>query len=419
MQGRSDTGRRMADAGAMEGGVGSGIPSLPDREAGGGGDPSAAVAAPLAAAEEEEEGSGSDGGMGGVEEEQEEEQPLAPRAALGGKQHGRAGWEFSSFESRRVEPAYRGPGDAKPQELFTEHPRGPTALVGAIVICVMLGMVFILIGIDGGLGVEGRPWVLAWYLGMLGVGFICLCLLGLVNLSDPGSLGVYANPPPDLVQAVEEAKEKGYEESDERVHGDTTGGAWREFFATNGLHRDCNRRWTRRDADGEMERFCTTCNVWRPPRATHCSTCNVCVRNFDHHCPWVGICIGQYNHRWFFLFLICCGLGIGLIAALGINVLVVLALYDDPNGWMRWEPYIVVICLLYLVPCGLSLSCAGVGHACMVCSDTTTKKVLKPDAVQGGNEKNACGNFTKICCAPVRTKYDVVRQAHTDGPEAV
>eukprot|EP00347_Sterkiella_histriomuscorum_P016348 403353536 len=51
-------------------------------------------------------------------------------------------------------------------------------------------------------------------------------------------------------------------------------------------------------------KFCNTCQIYRPPRATHCNSCDNCVHEFDHHCKWLGNCIGNRNYKSFLWFLV-------------------------------------------------------------------------------------------------------------------
>ena len=56
------------------------------------------------------------------------------------------------------------------------------------------------------------------------------------------------------------------------------------------------------------ERKCITCQIIRPPGASHCRICDNCVFDFDHHCVFISNCVGRRNHKYFVLFLVWGGL---------------------------------------------------------------------------------------------------------------
>lgn len=56
------------------------------------------------------------------------------------------------------------------------------------------------------------------------------------------------------------------------------------------------------------DRYCETCKIARPPKASHCRECDQCVKNFDHHCYFVANCIGERNWGNFISFLVFCSL---------------------------------------------------------------------------------------------------------------
>ena len=79
-----------------------------------------------------------------------------------------------------------------------------------------------------------------------------------------------------------------------------------------------------------MLKYCFSCEIFKPLRATHCAICNNCVHGFDHHCLWLGTCIGGGNYVDFLLYILCLQGSILLLVALSLYQFA--ALFEDGNA---------------------------------------------------------------------------------------
>ena len=81
-----------------------------------------------------------------------------------------------------------------------------------------------------------------------------------------------------------------------------------------------------------LVKFCETCRIWRPPRASHCATCNNCVQRFDHHCPWLGNDIGIRNYRSYFTFVSSSAVGTLIMMVAAVWSIILKVQIHSANG---------------------------------------------------------------------------------------
>jgi len=155
-------------------------------------------------------------------------------------------------------------------------------------------------------------------------------------------------------------------------------------------------------------KWCHTCRIWRPPRASHCSECNVCVERFDHHCPWMGQCIGRRNYRFFLGFVISVCLLCLYTAGFSLYAFGRVVVSLTPNvpldavfqsfervpvtGGMLLFPLLILCCVG-------PLACY---HCSLVCDNKTTNEEIK--VPYGGQNPFARGwkrNCQDACCSPL------------------
>lgn len=130
-------------------------------------------------------------------------------------------------------------------------------------------------------------------------------------------------------------------------------------------------------------KWCSTCKIIRPPRASHCPDCDNCVLRFDHHCPFVNNCVGQRNYLFFVSFVtsVCC-LALSVIPML---LWTVSRISDSSSHKKDVDEMDNDSVLFYvLITIGAAAGCAGLlvlllwgYHMFLICMGITTKEHWK------------------------------------------
>ncbi|XP_003970199.1 palmitoyltransferase ZDHHC9 isoform X3 [Takifugu rubripes] len=152
-------------------------------------------------------------------------------------------------------------------------------------------------------------------------------------------------------------------------------------------------------------KYCYTCKIFRPPRASHCSICDNCVDRFDHHCPWVGNCVGKRNYRYFYLFTMSLSLLTIYIFTFDIVHVVMRSVDNGFLNTLKETPGTV----LELLVCFFTLwSVVGLTgfHTYLISLNQTTNEDIKgswsgKNRVQNPySHKNIIKNCCEVLCGP-------------------
>ena len=171
------------------------------------------------------------------------------------------------------------------------------------------------------------------------------------------------------------------------------------------------------DGEGGEPRWCHTCMLWRPPRASHCSHCGFCVREFDHHCGVVQNCIGERNRRPFTLIIVFAGVAACALFAAAIlwaNSIVVAAAASATSSvdgeksggnddiWGNGYWYLSLFMACYFAGQALAFGMSGIGILMQSGLGLTAKRASmgKEASVTCGDLKRAPCTLAKFWLAP-------------------
>ncbi|QCD84983.1 probable protein S-acyltransferase 5 [Vigna unguiculata] len=158
-------------------------------------------------------------------------------------------------------------------------------------------------------------------------------------------------------------------------------------------------------------KYCDTCMLYRPLRASHCSVCDNCVERFDHHCPWVGQCIGLRNYRFYYMFVFSATLLCLYVHAFCWVYIVRIKDFEKVSIWRAMSKTIASTALIiYTFVCVWFVGGLAVFHTYLISTNQSTYENFKYryDPQTNPYNRGIFNNFREVFCSripPSKNKF--------------
>ena len=206
-------------------------------------------------------------------------------------------------------------------------------------------------------------------LSVAGLTLICIILFLLTSYSDPGYI---PRKEIQVLLGIQDETRQLFGISCERTN--TSEKVYLDEEAKLQIENEFDERLLLTDdLLSQGYKYCATCRIIRPPRASHCSDCQNCCLRHDHHCPFVNNCVGHRNYMFFTAFIVSA-------IVLGLMILLSVILWVSDGYDSIFSPRTIrIIAFSVGIPVGLLLL-AAIGffayHTYLTCTGQTTRENL-------------------------------------------